>query len=405
MAELDGRKRAQLPNSAFAYVDSKGRKRLPINDEAHVRNALARFNQVRFESDAAREKARRRLLTAARKYGIVPIGFMDGQLRAQNTQAAAGRVVIELGQISAVGDLDQRLRVALGDPTLLVLHWSESAAAYLDARGQPAALPTEGDGRALTLLERQGRPMTALVHDPATLANRELVKTVTAAVRLAMENERLLGEVEARASEVHTLPAGFVTFLLTDIEDSTGLIRHLGDEYAALLNDVRSILRVAVNHAGGGEVEARADEFFAAFERAEPAVDVAVSVQRTIRDRTWPGDVEVRIRVGIHTGWPTLTDSGYVGLAVHTAARVCSAARGGQVLLSAAARGALEALPAGVSATSLGAHRLRSIPEPVELFELAGDGLLEFGAPRAGEPPDPSAWSVPRVDPVVIGDA
>jgi class 3 adenylate cyclase len=394
VAELDGRKRAQLPNSAFAYVDSKGRKRLPINDEAHVRNALARFNQVRFEDEAAREKARRRLLNAARKYGIVPIGFMDGQLRAQTTQAVAGRLVIELGQIGAPGELDDRLRVALRDPTLLVLHWSESAAAYIDGTGRSIPLPTQGDGRALTLLKRHGRPMTALVHDPAVLANPELVKTVTAAVRLAIENERLLGEVEARASEVETLPVGFVTFLLTDIEDSTSLIRRLGDDYAGVLNDVRSLIRVAVSRAGGREVDARADEFFAVFESAASAVDVALSVQRTIGERAWPDDVGLRLRIGIHSGRPTLTSTGYVGMAVHTAARVCSAARGGQVLLSAPAYRAIEgALPAGISAESLGPQRLRSMPEPLELFQLAGQALARFEAPRVLETSAPSAWS------------
>jgi class 3 adenylate cyclase len=290
MAELDSTKRARLPNSAFAYVDSKGRKRLPINDEAHVRNALARFNQVRFEDDAAREKARRRLLTAARKYGIVPIGFMDGQMRAQTTTVA----------------------------------------------------------------------------------------------RLAVENERLLGAVEARASEVSTLPVGFVTFLLTDIEDSTGLIRRLGDEYAALLNDVRSVIRLAVSRARGREVDARADEFFAVFERVGSAVEVALVVQRTLRERAWPENVEVRLRVGIHSGRPTLTDTGYVGIAVHTAARVCSAAHGGQVLLSAAAHGALEgSLPVGVSTKGLGPHHLRGLPEPVELFALVAEALSQFEGRRA----------------------
>ena len=86
MSQLDSRKRAQLPRSAFAYVDSRGRKRLPINDESHVRNALSRFNQVAFEDEAAKERARTRLLEAARKYGIVPVGFMTGQMRTQMSE-------------------------------------------------------------------------------------------------------------------------------------------------------------------------------------------------------------------------------------------------------------------------------------------------------------------------------
>ncbi len=85
MAKLNARERASLPDRSFAYIDSGGRRRLPIHDEAHVRNALGRFERIRFEDDAAREKARRRLLIAAKKYGIVPVGFITGQLRSERS--------------------------------------------------------------------------------------------------------------------------------------------------------------------------------------------------------------------------------------------------------------------------------------------------------------------------------
>jgi hypothetical protein len=83
VAKLTARERMNLPERAFAYVDADGRRRLPIHDEAHVRNALARFDRVAFEDDAARDRARRRLLLAAKRFGIVPIGFMDGQVRSE----------------------------------------------------------------------------------------------------------------------------------------------------------------------------------------------------------------------------------------------------------------------------------------------------------------------------------
>src|SRR6188472_1672650 len=86
MPQLTAKTRARLRNAAFAYVDSKGRRRLPIHDEAHVRNALARFNQTKFEDDAARERARKKLLSAAKKYGIVPIGFITGQLATERQE-------------------------------------------------------------------------------------------------------------------------------------------------------------------------------------------------------------------------------------------------------------------------------------------------------------------------------
>lgn len=136
MSELSAKARASLPDSAFAYIDSKGRRRLPIHDEAHLRNALARFGRVPFEDDAARERARTKILTAAKKYGIVPIGFITGELEAQAKKAAAGRLIIELGQVGAPGELEERLRGALRDPTLTVLYWSEAGAATSTGRGR-----------------------------------------------------------------------------------------------------------------------------------------------------------------------------------------------------------------------------------------------------------------------------
>src|SRR2546426_8087338 len=118
MPRLKTSKRSRLPDRAFAYIDSRGRRRLPVHDKAHVRNALARFNQVAFEDDAARERARKRLLSAAKKYGIVPIGFMTGQLRSQMSEAAAGRFVIELGQVDTPSEVERRLRTGLRDPSL-----------------------------------------------------------------------------------------------------------------------------------------------------------------------------------------------------------------------------------------------------------------------------------------------
>jgi hypothetical protein len=173
------------------------------------------------------------------------------------SEAAAGRLVIELGQVGTPAELERRLRTALRDPSLSVLHWSDSAGTYLDGAGRPAALPAEREGRAVTLLERQGHPMTALVHDRAVLDNPDLVKTVTAAARLAVENERLRGQVEAQASEARTLPTGYVTFLLTDIEGSTGLLQRLGDRYAALLAEVRAIIRSTVHWTGASRSRPR----------------------------------------------------------------------------------------------------------------------------------------------------
>jgi class 3 adenylate cyclase len=382
MARLVGRKRARLPDSAFAYVDSRGRRRLPINDRAHVRNALARFNQVEFEDDAARERARRRLLNAAKKYRIVPVGFITGQLQTERRHATAGRLVIELGRDGAPGELEQRLRRALRDPTLAVLHWSDASGAYLDGAGRPVPLPDEGDERRVTFLERGGRPMTALVHDSRILDDPDLKETVLAAVRLVVEKERGLGQIQATSTDAAALPSGFVTLMMTDIEASTALLRRLGDRYGDLLTNVRGILRKGVSRASGREIDARADEFFAVFERPAAAIEAAVAIQRALGGRDWPEDVEVLVRIGVHSGRPTLTDVGYIGLAVHTTARVCSAAHGGQIVVSAATRAAVgPSAPPGIRFRSLGRHRLPGLPDAETLFQIQAQGL-RVGFPR-----------------------
>jgi class 3 adenylate cyclase len=384
MPQLDGKARAKLPDSAFAYIDSRGRRRLPINDEAHVRNALSRFNQTRFEDEAARDRARTRLLKAAKKYRIVPVGFMTGQLQSQSRQAAAGQAVIELGAIGTPQQLEERLRTVLADPALSVLYWSESVGAYLDIAGQATALPGEGGGGTVTLLERNGRPMAALIHDRAALADPDLAIAVTAAVKLAIENQWMHSEIQARASEVRTLPTGFVTFLFSDLEDSTGLVRHLGDRYERFLGDVRRLLRAAIAAARGREVEVRADEMFAVFEQAQAGVEAAVGIQRSFLTRSWPDGLRVRIRIGLHAGRPTLTDTGYLGLAVHTASRICFASHGGQILLSRAVVEAVAgARPPGVRFKDLGLHRFHGLPEPERIFQVEADDLpTTFPPPR-----------------------
>jgi class 3 adenylate cyclase len=388
MSRLKPRKRARLPDRAFAYIDSRGRRRLPIHDRAHVRNALARFNQVAFEDDDARERARKRLLNAAKRYRIVPVGFITRQLRSERRHATAGRLVIELGRNAAPGELETRLRSVLRDPTLTVLHWSDAAGAYLDGRGKAVPLPAKGRQRGVTYLERQGRPMTALVHDPTILEDPDLTSTVLDAVRFVVEKDRLRGRIEATSTDAARLPTGFVTLLMTDIEASTVLLQKVGDRYASLLNDIRGVLRGALSRANGREIDARADEFFAVFERPADAVEAAVAIQRQLgKVAVGSSDgVEVRVRIGIHSGRPTLTDVGYIGLAVHTAARVCSAAHGGQIIVSAGTRAAVgTSPPSGVRFRSLGRHRLAGLPEPETLFQVVAQGVrATFPRPRTG---------------------
>ena len=255
MADLRASERAKLPDSAFAYIDSSGRRRLPINDEAHVRNALARFNRVLFDDDAARDRARTKLLKAAKRYGILPVGFIDGQIRPK-------------------------------------------------------------------------------------------------------------------------LPTGQLTLLFADVEGSSRHLAELEDRYGPMLNAVRRIERSAVRAGGGFEVDARADEFFAVFRLAPAAVEAAVEIQRAMTKHPWADGRSVRVRIGLHTGRPTSTPTGYEGISVNAAARLCECGHGGQVLLSRAAQAAL-ADAAAYELRHLGSYRLRGIPDEHDIFQLLAPDLMD----------------------------
>jgi class 3 adenylate cyclase len=173
--------------------------------------------------------------------------------------------------------------------------------------------------------------------------------------------------------------------MFTDIEDSTILVRALGDHYASFLSDLRELLRVAIRDSEGQEVDVRADELFAVFVDTSKALAAALSIQRTLLARAWPDDVECRLRIGLHRGEPTLTDNGYVGLVVNTAARVCSAAHGRQILVTDAVRSAVtEGDTADIGFKYLGRQHLRGLPAPEALYQIEADGLqAEFPPPMA----------------------
>ena len=175
-----------------------------------------------------------------------------------------------------------------------------------------------------------------------------------------------VGFVSAQLQPQLKLPKGHITFLLTDLEGSTELLGRLDDRYASLLADVRRLVRAAVRSAGGHEASARGDDVFAVFEHAPAALEAALAIQRAMHAGTWPDGNEVRLRIGMHRGRPALTDTGYVGISVHAAARICFAAHGRQIVMSSAVRAAvIESLADGVSLRSLGAWRFRGLPEPV----------------------------------------
>ena len=184
----------------------------------------------------------------------------------------------------------------------------------------------------------------------------------------------------------HGLPTGTVTMLFTDIEGSTRLLKQLGERYGELLAEQRRLLREAFAGHGGREMDTQGDAFFVAFARARHAVEAAVEAQRALAAHEWPDGVECRVRMGLHTGEPSVGDEGYHGLGLHRGARIAAAAHGGQVLLSSAtAELVQDDLPAGMTLRDLGKQQLKDIDRPERIYQLLAEGLpSEFPPLRTG---------------------
>jgi peptide/nickel transport system substrate-binding protein len=183
-------------------------------------------------------------------------------------------------------------------------------------------------------------------------------------------------------SPVDELPVGTVTFLFTDIEGSTRLLKQLRERYGEVLEEHQRILRETFAAHGGREIDTQGDSFFVAFRRAKDAVAAAVDGQRRLAEHDWPDGAELRVRMGVHTGEPSAAGERYVGLGVHRAARISAAGHGGQVLVSQATRELLrdDPLP-DVTLRDLGEHQLKDLDEPERLFQLIAPGLDESFPP------------------------
>jgi class 3 adenylate cyclase len=186
------------------------------------------------------------------------------------------------------------------------------------------------------------------------------------------------------------LPRGTVTFLFTDIEGSTQLVKRLREGYTELLSEHQRILRDAFAAHGGAEIDTQGDSFFVAFARAKDAVGAALDGQRALAEHAWPDDVELRVRMGIHTGEPVVGDDRYVGLGVHRAARISAAGHGGQVLVSQTTRELLRDDPQpDVSLRDLGEHQLKDLDEPERIYQLVAPGLATDFPPLKTAAPAP----------------
>lgn len=172
------------------------------------------------------------------------------------------------------------------------------------------------------------------------------------------------------------LPTGTVTFLFTDIEGSTKLLQQLGEDYREVEARHAAILRAAISTGRGTEVRTEGDSFFAVFPTPGGAVRAVVQAQRGLATAQWPSEVEVRVRMGLHTGEGVLGVDDYMGMDVHRAARISAAGHGGQVLLSEATQALVKStLPSDVDLRDLGPHRLKDLEETERLFQLIMEGI------------------------------
>jgi predicted ATPase/class 3 adenylate cyclase len=179
-----------------------------------------------------------------------------------------------------------------------------------------------------------------------------------------------------------TLPSGTVTFLFLDIEGSTGLLERIGAGYPELLRIYREITEGVVTRRGGTIFGSEGDGLFAAFAEAGEAVSSAIDCQSDFQSAAWPAGAQVRVRMGIHTGTPTLIGDDYTGIDVHRAARIMSAAWGGQVLVSEATRSLIT--DTGIKCRELGLYAMKGLSRNERLYQLEGPDLKgEFPPVRA----------------------
>jgi class 3 adenylate cyclase/DNA-binding SARP family transcriptional activator/tetratricopeptide (TPR) repeat protein len=192
---------------------------------------------------------------------------------------------------------------------------------------------------------------------------------------------------QVRGRRMSGLPGGAVTFLFSDMEGSTRLVKALRERYPRVLAEHRRLVRAAIAGQAGHEVDTRGDAFFVAFAGAKQAVLCALAIQRALAAHEWPAGAPVRVRIGIHTGHAVLAGGAYSGLAVHRAARICAAARGGQVLVSQATQTIIEdeEEEPGFTFVDVGEQKLKDLDRPVRLFELAAPGLDTRAPPAAAQ--------------------
>ena len=336
----------------FQSLAAMARRQQPMEAAETLRQALALWRGPPLAELDDQPFARRERLRLEELH----LGALEERIEADLALGHDAELLPELERLLGEHPLRERLRGQL----MVALYRSRRQADALEVyRSGRRLLDDElglEPGEELKRLER-----AILEHDPSLAATH----------------------VGARAEPARAvMPTGTVTFLFTDIEGSTQLVKELGARYAAVNAEHQRVLRDAFAAHGGREVDTQGDSFFVAFRRAKDGVAAAVAAQRGLAAHAWPPGATVKVRMGLHTGEPQVGEDRYTGLGVHKAARIGGAGHGGQVLLSRATRELVEdELPTGVTIRDLGERRLKDIERPEHLWQLDIDGLQsKFGA-------------------------
>jgi DNA-binding SARP family transcriptional activator len=263
-------------------------------------------------------------------------------------------------------------RLALGEDESLIADLESAVAEepYKERRWEQLMIALYRAGRQAEAIRAYQRLRTAL-NEELGIEPRDQTKALETAILNHDPSLDLIPDRRAEEAAAVRLPAGNVTFLFTDVEDSTRLIRRLGPAYPETLHEHRTILRSSVSSHDGIEVDTEGDRSFIVFADAGQALAACLEAQKALKVHDWPAGSEIRVRMGLHTGIAMLVDGGYSAISVRVAARICDAAHGGQVLLSAdTARMVRHFLPEDSSLADRGSFMLNGFDEPERIFQL-----------------------------------
>ncbi len=311
----------------------------------------------------------------------VPIVLAIAYVRFYAARSAMARSLVRLDPGSKLETVQDVLRTSLAEPDLVVARWSDMADGYLDSNGRAISTSeSAADDKATLAVELDGQPIALVIHDRAISSDHEMLEIVVDTIRHSALIADMHDELAARGGDVGRLPKGEVSFLFGDLEGSTKLLNRLGDGYKEILDRMRATVRRATEAAGGEVVDMRADDCFLAFQQPERALAAATDIQAGLGAASWPNGLEVRMRIGLHTGQPELTRSGYVGMDLHRASRIMSMTKGGQILASGAFVAALgDRRPGNVRLRSLGSFELRGVDEEEQIFEVLPTETVSAG--------------------------